>query len=271
MSDQPAPPAPAGEAAEPPAAPAPGGDRHPTADQDSPWKEALDRWLDAFALLLFPALHAVLADGDPAWRPSVHARERAGCRLRFEFPVAKLLDWDTPEARDALESSRSPAAVVVLAQLDALRTRRRPRARQAAKWALYRGLFGRGLSREAILELFRVLDWLLALPPSLERELAARITRFEEEVRMPYVTSVERIGREKGLEEGLEEGVLRGRHETLRLIVSTRWGAPSSSLDERLRAAVAGPDFAAVASQATSAPSLEAFAAWLSARDCTPG
>ena len=150
-----------------------------------------------------------------------------------------------------------------------------PARRQDAKWTLYRGLFGRGLSREAILELFRVLDWLLALPPSLERELAARIARHEEEVRMPYVTSVERIGREKGLEEGrekgLEEGVLRGRHETLRLIVSTRWGAPSSSLDERLRAAVAGPDFAAVTSQATSAPSLEAFAAWLSARASAPG
>ncbi len=326
--------------------------RNPGAEQDSPWKEALDRWLDAFVLLLLPDLHAevdwsqgwealdaelqavvrdaelgrrladrlyrvrlrdgqdavlyvhvevqgqaeadfarrmfryafrlvdrydaevvslaVLVDDDPAWRPRVFASARAGCSLRFEFPVAKLLDWDAPEARARLEADPSPAAVVVLAQLDALRTRRDPMGRREAKWTLYRGLFERGLSRGDILELFRVLDWLLALPPPLERELAVRIAQHEEEGRMPYVTSIERIGREKGFEEGrekgLEEGREKGLEEALRLLLATRWGPLAPALEARLRAAVVGPDFAEVVAEASRAPSLEAFAAWLDGR-----
>ena len=324
----------------------PGGDppRNPGAEQDSPWKEALDRWLDAFVLLLFPALHAevdwsqgwealdaelqavvrdaelgrrhadrlyrvrlldghdavlfvhfevqgqveadfarrmfryafrladrydaevvslaVLVDDDPDWRPQVFGTARAGCSLRFEFPVAKLLDWDAPERRAQLEADPSPAAVVVLAQLDALRTRRSPAARRDAKWTLYRGLLERGLSRGDILELLRVLDWLLALPPPLERELAARIAKHEEEGNVPYVTSFERIGLEKGLEKGLEQG----RLETLRLILVARWGPLPPTLADRLRAAVTEPGFEGLVEQATRAPSFEAFSAWLDAR-----
>ena len=335
----------------PPPGQEPGVQRNPGADQDSPWKEALDRWLDAFALLLFPALHAevdwargwepldaelqavvrdaelgrrhadrlyrvwlrdghdavlyvhvevqgqaepefarrmyryscrltdrydaevvslaVLVDDDPDWRPSAHATDRAGCRLRFEFPVAKLLDWDEPGARAALEADPGPAALVVRAQLDALRTRRDPAARRDAKWRLHRGLYERGLSREAILELYRILDWLLALPAPLEREFVERVARFEEENRMPYVTSAERVGMEKGLEQGREQGreqgLEQGRLEALQLVLASRWGTLPQGLAERLRAAAAGPRFGEVATQAARAPSLEAFSAWLEA------
>jgi hypothetical protein len=39
---------------------------------------------------------------------------------------------------------------------------------------------------------------MLDLPPELERQLAAQISKFEEENHMPYVTSIERLGIEKG-------------------------------------------------------------------------
>jgi hypothetical protein len=51
--------------------------------------------------------------------------------------------------------------------------------------------------RQEILELFRFIDWLLVLPPGLDPVFWAELSEFEEEQRMPYVTSVERIGIEK--------------------------------------------------------------------------
>ena len=46
--------------------------------------------------------------------------------------------------------------------------------------------------------MFRFLDWLLKLPKELEAEFWQELSTYEEERRMPYVTSVERIGVEKG-------------------------------------------------------------------------
>ena len=53
-----------------------------------------------------------------------------------------------------------------------------------------------------MLNLFRFLDWLLKLPKGLEAEFWQELSTYEEERRMPYVTSVERIGIEKGKTEG---------------------------------------------------------------------
>ena len=45
--------------------------------------------------------------------------------------------------------------------------------------------------------------WLLRLPEDLEREFTRELLAFEEETKMPYITSVERIGRQEGRQEGL--------------------------------------------------------------------
>jgi predicted transposase YdaD len=61
--------------------------------------------------------------------------------------------------------------------------------------------------------LFRLIDWLLELPPGLDQQFWQEIQRYEEEKRMPYMTSVERIGFEKGLQEGRIAGEEQGRAE----------------------------------------------------------
>ena len=38
---------------------------------------------------------AVLADDRENWRPDRYGYELAGCRVSLEFPVAKLLDYET--------------------------------------------------------------------------------------------------------------------------------------------------------------------------------
>lgn len=59
-------------------------------------------------------------------------------------------------------------------------------------------LYDRGYGESDVIELFRFLDWLMFLPKPLQIEYADEMDRFEEERKMPYVTTVERIGIEKG-------------------------------------------------------------------------
>lgn len=47
----------------------------------------------------------------------------------------------------------------------------------------------------------------------LQREYRDEIERFEEERKMPYVTTIERMGIEKGLQQGLEQGLEQGRRQ----------------------------------------------------------
>jgi len=41
----------------------------------------------------------------------------------------------------------------------------------------------------------------MALPNDLEKACHRELTKYEEEIKMPYVTTAERIGREEGREE----------------------------------------------------------------------
>ena len=72
---------------------------------------------------------------------------------------------------------------------------------------LVKGLYERGLSAEDVRHLFVFIDWIMDLPKGLDKLFWEEITRYQEEKRMPFITTPERIGREKGLEEGLLKGL----------------------------------------------------------------
>jgi len=103
-------------------------------------------------------------------------------------------------------------------------------------------LYQRGYTREQILELFRLLDWLLRLPEALEREFLDELIAFEEQTKMPYVTSAERLGEQVGFEKGRQAGRREGRQEGEALIlvrqIELRFGPPSDGV----RARIAGAD-----------------------------
>ncbi len=170
---------------------------------------------------------AVLADDDPGWRPSDYGYELWGCRLRLEFPTVKLLDYESRLAE--LESSDNPFAIVVLAHLQSQRERSNPEGRLHSKLVLIRRLYERGYERQAILDLFRFIDWVLELPEDLEIRFKTKLEQLEEERRMRYVTSIERLSRNEGLQE--EAGVL------LKRLLNRRFGALPVWVDERLAGA----------------------------------
>ena len=63
-------------------------------------------------------------------------------------------------------------------------------------------LYRVGYSRNEIIDLFAFIDWIMRLPKELEKSLWQEVQKIEEVKKMAYVTSVERIGIEKGIEEG---------------------------------------------------------------------
>jgi predicted transposase YdaD len=81
------------------------------------------------------------------------------------------------------------------------------------KLRLVKGLYQRGFKQQDILELFRIIDWLMALPAEPEQQFKLELIAFEEERRMPYITSVERLGMEKGIAQGVEQGIEQGKQE----------------------------------------------------------
>lgn len=156
---------------------------------------------------------AILGDADPTWRPSGWEAAWWGCGVRFWFPVVKLVDYRDRLA--ALAAERNPFATVVLAHLAAEATRRDPTERQRSKFAQVRRLYELGYGREEVLQLFRLIDWLIRLPEGLERAFWREVQTYEEERQMPYITSVERLGIEQGLQQGRLEGEAAGRRAGL--------------------------------------------------------
>ncbi len=139
---------------------------------------------------------AVLADDDLARRPTDFRSSLFGCEAGLRFPAVKLLDLAADEA--ALETSAHPFAQVVLAHLKAQQTHGDPAGRHVWKLRLVRGLYERGFSSKDVRELFRLIDWLMVLPPALNNMFWQGVEKIQEERRMPYVMSIERVGRSGG-------------------------------------------------------------------------
>ncbi len=169
---------------------------------------------------------AVLADDRHGWRPSSFGYTLWGCVVSLQFPAVKLLDL--ADRWDELVRSPSPFAVLVMAHLEAQRTRKDGAERLQAKLGLVRELHRRGLGERDVRQLFRFVDWLLALPEELEREFRSELAALEEEKKMPYITSIERMGR--------EEGRKQGREESVRQALEVRFGEEGLALAPELAA-----------------------------------
>ena len=156
-----------------------------------------DRWVVSLA---------VLGDEQVEWRPEGYGYTLWGCQAGLRFPVVKLLDYEP--RLEVLEESRNPFAVIVMAHLKAQATRRDPEGRLQWKVRVVKGLYERGYQREDILELFRFVDWLLVLPDKLKSEFEDTLRYYEEETKMPYITSIERSGIRKGILQNAREDVL---------------------------------------------------------------
>ncbi len=202
---------------------------------------------------------AVLGDLDPEWRPAGFGYELWGCRLQFDFPVFKLIDWES--RREELEASVNPFGIIVLGHLAARETARDGALRLSEKVRLVRRLYERGFSRAYVIAVFGFLDWLMVLPRELEEPFRVELARMEKEKQMPYVTSVERLAKAEGLEQGIE----RGRRESIVLVLTARFGSVPESVRQRLQVLQSEATVAELLAKAATAGSLGEFEAALGA------
>ncbi len=151
---------------------------------------------------------AVLADESPDWRPDRFDYGLWGSETGIRFPVVKLLDY--LKRLDMLEASENPFALATLAHLETQKTRQNPDMRFESKLRFVKSLYIRGWDRKKIILLFHFIDWVMRLPGHLEDRLWDTIHKIEEEGKMSYISSVERIGYKRGLSEGIAQGVTQG-------------------------------------------------------------
>ncbi len=176
---------------------------------------------------------AVLADDNRKWRPRAFWSSLWGCKAGIEFPTVKLLEIGADEA--ALERDANPFALLVLAHLKTQQTRGNPENRRVWKMRIVRRLYVMGLPRQVIQDMFRVIDWMMELPKGLSESFWIEMQAFEKEKKMPYVTSVERIGMEKGLLEGQKVGEVIGLQKALAVTLEQKFGAQGKKLLPRIR------------------------------------
>jgi Domain of unknown function (DUF4351) len=80
-------------------------------------------------------------------------------------------------------------------------TKKDKSSRKLWKMRLVRQLYESGYNEDQVVNLFKFLDWVLVLPKRLDDEFWRELKTYEQERRMPYITSVERIGYEGGQKE----------------------------------------------------------------------
>jgi Putative transposase, YhgA-like len=146
---------------------------------------------------------AVLTDESKTWRPNQYGYNYWDCELNFKFPVIKLIDYE--QNFTELEENNNPFAMVIMAHLQTKKTKNNSEKRLENKISLVRKLYRRGYTREMVLELFRLIDWMMTLPEELATSFDTELNVLEEERRMPYITSVERLAIKRNTRESVIE------------------------------------------------------------------
>lgn len=153
---------------------------------------------------------AIMVDPCPNWRPFVYENSFWSSSIKMEYPILKILDFK--DKKEMLQKSENPFAIVILAQLAALETRKNKAARVISKTELARELFKHGLEKEKILSLYKFLEGVLVLSGKYKLEYLRQERKIEEEFKVSYMTTSEWYGHQRGLQEG-EANVLLSQLE----------------------------------------------------------
>ena len=154
-----------------------------------------------------------------------------GCTVSFRFPIVKLIDYKAKGKWDKLKKSDNPFAIVVQTHLKGLETLNSSKQRYDEKVELFKALHEAHYSEKEIFDLFRFMDWVLGLPDKLEQQFNDFAKQYEEEKEMPYVTSIERFG----IEKGIQLGTLQKSREYVTDILKLRFKRVPKSLTNQIQ------------------------------------
>jgi hypothetical protein len=188
----------------------------------------------------------MLADCNSKWRPSTFSYSLFGCEIGIRFPTVKLTDFTSRLGQLLVE--QNVFGLVTAAHLLTQQTRGQHVERYAAKWRLTRLLYERNWTRQQVIDLFAVIDWMMQVPPPLQNQLLGDIRELERERAMPYMNPFEKLGREEGRQQAL--------CEILELQLEHRFGNVPQAVRDRVHGADADT-LMAWAKTLLTAPSLE--------------
>jgi hypothetical protein len=109
-------------------------------------------------------------------------------------------------------------------------------ARFDVKCQLVRLLHAHDWDAALIRQFFLVIDWMMDLPPELANKLTNFVIELEEEQKMEYVSSVERILEERILQRYKAEGELISLITSIKHLLVRRFGAIPEAIMERINA-----------------------------------
>ncbi len=180
------------------------------------------------------ASFVILTDDNPDWRPVEYRQELFETETAFRFKAVKLIDYEARWAE--LETNPNVFAVVTMAHLRVISTKKDIGTRLDWKLHLTKLLYERGYDKLTVLKLFKFLDWLVWLPKELQRHYKEELIRYEEEKRMPYITTIERMGIEQGRTEGRVEGRVEGGASIAIRLLQHLFGPLTVETQEHIRA-----------------------------------
>ena len=153
----------------------------------------------------------ILADPDPSWRPGRYEKKVFGNELKLTYPVVKLLDYR--ERWEELQRDPSPFAMVVMAHLKSLETKRSSERRLHLKTELMIMMHRGAHSDEEIGYLARFMDLVMPLPDPFQHKYLIEVVKCEEDRAMQVITQTERLFIERGMKQGIEQGIEQATRE----------------------------------------------------------
>jgi len=176
--------------------------------------------------------------------PAMLTYRREGlCSItEFRFPVVNLRSW--LDRWDELETAaaHNPFAMVVMAHLlsqgpasrSGLPHGERQTYRLRGKIGLTRMLYQSGYDRQDVLELYHLIDWMIALPQAQEEQFIQASVDMEKEREMAFVLTAERVGERRGHKAGVQQGRQEERLELLRRLLARKFGPLPQWAEARL-------------------------------------
>ena len=121
----------------------------------------------------------------------------------------------------SLLASENAFCLITAAHILTRQTRKEHQERYEAKLRLVRILYKRHWDKQRVIDLFKVIDWLMTLPVWLETQIWQAIETIEEHKNVKYIASVERIA----IAKGRVEGRLEGESKLLKRLLERRFGS----------------------------------------------
>jgi hypothetical protein len=115
------------------------------------------------------------------------------------------------------------------------------------------------MSSTEIRKLFRLVDWVMALPPPQMKTFQADMAAFEKEKEVPFITAMEQMW----LDQGEAKGRSEGRSEGLEAVLEVRFGDAGVALMPRIRQITDAAVLERLLRESKSVSDLAAFTAML--------